>query len=142
MSCPACQTTAVRLRELEDELDAWRATEVAAVETEAAALRLIRWQQRLGGMRVIPVRALIVLADAKGRIVSFDHVARLGGKSPDELIAPRALASNTVCHARRALRTIGLGAAIVTIRQYGFQMPPERARQLRTLMGDFEGAEP
>lgn len=140
MTCPNCQRSAARVRELQDELDAWRASEVASIETEAAAVRLMRWQKRLGGLRPVPVRALVLLADMKGRVLSLERIAGLGGRRADDLMDANALAFNTICHARTSLRPLGLARALETVRDLGYRLTPEAGRQLRTLMGDFEGS--
>lgn len=79
-------------------------------------------------------RALIRLADAGGRALSFATIAARPGQSED--VDPSNLAKSYVCHARAALKSAGVACEISAIRHYGYRMEPAAADRLRAILGE------
>ena len=134
MRCPDCERTAARPRGCVSCRTNW---------TPGGPTKLRRSRRnRLEGQRASPVRALILLADMRGRVLSLERIAGLGGRDAEDIRDAEGLARNTACHARGSLRPLGLASALETVPNLGYQLAPEAGVKLRTLMGDFEGFAP
>lgn len=133
MTCAQCAALAQDMADLKAEVDEWRAHDAGDRTMARESERIIALRQHLPILRGA-ARALLRLADASGRSVSFAALVRFVGQSDD--VDVDNMAKQYICQGRAALKAAGMTCETTSIRQYGYRMDPVSAEALKALAGD------
>ena len=133
MRCAECDRLRAEVADLREQLAAWEDYDRAAPDAD----RIARWQDAFG-VSAQTVRVLMALADAKGRVVSREHLVTVTRRLPDAKATDphRTLAQVLVWKVRRRLDGLGLGGGIETYRGLGYIMAEGLRQRILAMVGE------
>lgn len=130
-----------RVAELEDELAAWRdrelRTERAEAETTAEAVIANTLRRLYPRVQHAPqiARLLQLLIARPGHVFGQEHIVRAISRRGGLDLGSLKVVDVTVCHARKALRVVGLDHAIVTVWGKGYLLRADEAEAVAATLG-------